>query len=129
GYIPNGLSLGDAAKLREQNPDEYIRRSMAAMATHVRAMLDLQARGADTFDYGNNIRMQAQRAGVEHAFDIPGFVPEYIRTLFCERKGPFRWAALSGNPDDIRVTDEAALDMFADNEALVRWIHLARERV
>ena len=95
---------------------------MASMARHVEAMLALQARGAVTFDYGNNIRAQALRAGVENAFDIPGFVPEYVRPLFCEGKGPFRWAALSGDPDDIRVTDEAALEMFADDQALCRWI-------
>ena len=129
GYIPNGLSLDEAARLRARNPPEYIARSMAAMAAHVRAMLTLRQRGAVTFDYGNNIRAQAREAGVADAFDIPGFVPEYIRPLFCEGKGPFRWAALSGDPDDIRVTDDAALDMFGRDEALVRWIHLARERV
>jgi urocanate hydratase len=102
---------------------------MAAMAAQVRAMLDLQQRGAVTFDYGNNIRAQAQQAGVTNAFEIPGFVPEYIRPLFCEGKGPFRWAALSGDPEDIRVTDEAALEMFGHDAALVRWITLARQRV
>jgi urocanate hydratase len=115
--------------LRERRPQDYIARSMAAMADHVRAMLALRARGAVTFDYGNNLRAQAKEAGVANAFDIPGFVPEYIRPLFCEGKGPFRWVALSGDPDDIRVTDDAALEMFAHDEALVRWIHLARERV
>jgi urocanate hydratase len=129
GYVPNGVSLEEANRLRERNPSEYVARSMAAMADHVRAMLELKQRGAITFDYGNNIRAQARQAGVANAFDIPGFVPEYIRPLFCEGKGPFRWAALSGDPDDIRVTDEAALEMFPHNEALVRWIHLARERV
>ena len=129
GYVPNGLRLDEAIGLRERDPHEYIARSMHAMAEHVRAMLALQQRGAVTFDYGNNIRAQARAAGVANAFDIPGFVPEYIRPLFCEGKGPFRWAALSGDPDDIRVTDEAALDMFAHDAALVRWIHLARERV
>jgi len=129
GYVPNGLSLDEANRLRERNPTEYIARSMSAMAEHVRAMLALRQRGAVTFDYGNNIRAQAKQAGVANAFDIPGFVPEYIRPLFCEGKGPFRWAALSGDPEDIRVTDEAALEMFGHNEALVRWIHLARERV
>jgi urocanate hydratase len=129
GYVPNGMSLDDAVRLRETQPAEYIDRAMAAMAQHVRAMLALQKSGAITFDYGNNIRAQAQKAGVPDAFEIPGFVPEYIRPLFCEGKGPFRWAALSGDPEDIRVTDEAALDMFAHDEALVRWIHLARERV
>ena len=129
GYVPNGLSLDEANRLRERNPTEYVARSMSAMAEHVRAMLALRQRGAVTFDYGNNIRAQAKQAGVASAFDIPGFVPEYIRPLFCEGKGPFRWAALSGDPEDIRVTDEAALEMFGHNEALVRWIHLARERV
>ena len=129
GYVPNGLSFDEAVRLRAANPAAYIERSMAAMAQHVRAMLALQSRGAVTFDYGNNIRAQAQKAGVVNAFDIPGFVPEYIRPLFCEGKGPFRWAALSGDPDDIRVTDEAALEMFGDDEALVRWIRLARDRV
>src|SRR5216110_2758287 len=126
GYIPNGLSLDEAARLRARNPPEYIARSMAAMAAHVRAMLTLRQRGAVTFDYGNKIRAQAREAGVADAFDIPGFVPEYIRPLFCEGKGPFRWAALSGDPDDIRVTDEAALEMFGNtDEALVRWLRLA----
>ncbi|PYR61470.1 MAG: urocanate hydratase [Acidobacteria bacterium] len=129
GYVPNGLSLDDAVRLRTANPTEYVARSMSAMAQHVRAMLALQSSGAVTFDYGNNIRAQAQQAGVANAFDIPGFVPEYIRPLFCEGKGPFRWAALSGDPEDIRMTDEAALEMFANDEALVRWITLARERV
>jgi urocanate hydratase len=129
GYVPNGLSLDEAERLRERDPQAYVLRSMAAMAEHVRAMLALQHLGAVTFDYGNNIRAQARQAGVADAFDIPGFVPEYIRPLFCEGKGPFRWAALSGDPDDIRVTDDAALDMFGHDQALVRWIHLARERV
>jgi urocanate hydratase len=129
GYVPNGLRLDEAVRLRERDPHEYIARSMHAMAEHVRAMLTLRQRGAVTFDYGNNIRAQAQQAGVSDAFVIPGFVPEYVRPLFCEGKGPFRWAALSGDPDDIRVTDDAALDMFGHDEALVRWIHLARERI
>ncbi|HEV8211216.1 MAG TPA: urocanate hydratase [Vicinamibacterales bacterium] len=129
GYVPNGMSLDEANRLRDRDPQDYIARSMAAMATHVRAMLVLKDRGAVAFDYGNNIRAQARQAGVANAFDIPGFVPEYIRPLFCEGKGPFRWAALSGDPEDIRVTDEAALEMFPHNEALVRWIRLARERV
>jgi urocanate hydratase len=129
GYVPNGMSLDEAARLRDRDPESYVSRSMAAMAEHVRAMLALQSRGAVTFDYGNNLRAQAQRAGVANAFDIPGFVPQYIRPLFCEGKGPFRWAALSGDPEDIRVTDEAALEMFGHDEALVRWITLARERV
>src|SRR5581483_7558803 len=128
GYVPNGLSLDDATRLRERNPSEYVERSMAAMADHVRAMLTLQQRGAVTFDYGNNIRAHAQQGGVSNAFEIPGFVPEYIRPLFCEGKGPFRWAALSGDPNDIRITDEAALEMFGHDPALVRWLTLARER-
>jgi urocanate hydratase len=129
GYVPNGLGFDDALRLRAQHPDDYIARAMRSMAAHVEAMLALQARGAVTFDYGNNIRAQAQRAGVARAFDIPGFVPEYIRPLFCEGKGPFRWAALSGDPADIRVTDDAALEMFGHDPALVRWLTLARERV
>jgi urocanate hydratase len=129
GYVPNGLSLAEAETLRHTRPDEYVRRSMAAMATHVRALLDLRRRGAVTFDYGNNIRTQARTAGVDDAFDIPGFVPEYVRPLFCAGKGPFRWAALSGDPEDIRATDRAALEMFADDEPLCRWIRLAGERV
>jgi urocanate hydratase len=129
GYVPHGMSLADAMSLREREPDEYIARAMASMARHVEAMLALQQRGAVTFDYGNNIRAQAARAGVKNAFDIPGFVPEYVRPLFCEGKGPFRWAALSGDPEDIHVTDALALDMFSDDEALVRWISMARERV
>jgi Urocanate hydratase len=123
------MSLDEANRLRDRSPSDYIARSIGAMAEQVRAMLALRARGSVTFDYGNNIRAQARLGGVENAFDIPGFVPEYIRPLFCEGKGPFRWAALSGDPEDIRVTDEAALEMFPHNESLVRWIHLARERV
>ena len=129
GYVPNGLSLDEAQRLRTADPDEYVRRSVAAMGRHVAAMLDLQGRGSVTFDYGNNIRAQAVKAGVARAFDIPGFVPEYIRPLFCEGKGPFRWAALSGDPADIHATDRAALEMFADDAALCRWIRLAGERV
>jgi urocanate hydratase len=129
GYVPGGMTLAEAMRLREREPDGYVEQSMQSMARHVEAMLALRARGAVTFDYGNNIRAQAKHAGVKNAFDIPGFVPEYVRPLFCEGKGPFRWAALSGDPDDIRVTDEAALDMFADDSALCRWIRLARERV
>jgi urocanate hydratase len=129
GYVPHGMSLADACVLRERQPERYVERAMASMARHVEAMLALRTRGAVTFDYGNNIRMQAKRAGIENAFDIPGFVPEYVRPLFCEGKGPFRWAALSGDPDDIRMTDDAALEMFAGDDALCRWIRLARERV
>jgi urocanate hydratase len=129
GYVPNGMSLAEALQLRERQPDRYIERAMASMACHVEAMLALRARGAVTFDYGNNIRTQAKRAGVENAFDIPGFVPEYVRPLFCEGKGPFRWVALSGDPDDIFTTDQAVLDMFSEDEALCRWIRMARARV
>jgi urocanate hydratase len=129
GYVPHGMTLAEAEALRRSDPGEYVKRSVAAMAVHVGAMLDLKARGAVTFDYGNNIRAQAVKGGVANAFDIPGFVPEYIRPLFCEGKGPFRWAALSGDPADIHATDRAALEMFAHDEALCRWITLASERV
>ena len=129
GYVPNEMSLEEALQLRAQNPDEYIKRSMAAMAQHVEAMLALQKKGAVTFDYGNNIRTQAKKAGCENAFDIPGFVPEYIRPLFCEGKGPFRWVALSGDPNDIARTDRLALDLFPKNEILSRWMKLAQERI
>jgi urocanate hydratase len=129
GYVPNGMPLREAELLRQSNPDEYVRRSTAAMADHVRAMLRLQRNGAVTFDYGNNIRAQAVLGGVSEAFDIPGFVPEYIRPLFCRGKGPFRWAALSGDPSDIAATDALALEMFKDDDALCRWIRLAGERV
>jgi urocanate hydratase len=129
GYVPHGMSLADAVSLRERQPEDYIARAMQSMARHVEAMLALKQRGAVTFDYGNNLRTQAKRAGVKNAFDIPGFVPEYVRPLFCEGKGPFRWAALSGDPEDIHVTDALALDMFGDDAALVRWIRMARERV
>ena len=129
GYVPAGLSLGQAAAMRRETPEEYLRRSMDSIAVHVRAMLDLQARGAVTFDYGNNIRGQALKAGVTNALDFPGFVPAYIRPLFCEGRGPFRWAALSGNPADIAVTDDLVLEMFPHNESLSRWIRLAREKI
>jgi urocanate hydratase len=129
GYVPHGMSLAEASVLRNTDPDTYADRAMQSMARHVEAMLALRQAGAVTFDYGNNIRAQARAAGVTNAFDIPGFVPEYVRPLFCEGRGPFRWAALSGDPEDIRVTDEAALEMFHENEALCRWIAMARERV
>jgi urocanate hydratase len=129
GYVPNGMTLREAEALRRTDPNEYTRRSMSAMADHVRAMLRFQRNGAIVFDYGNNIRAQAQQAGVPDAFDIPGFVPEYIRPLFCQGKGPFRWAALSGDSADIEATDRLALEMFADDPALCRWVRLARERV
>jgi urocanate hydratase len=129
GYVPVGLDLDQAAALRASDPDAYVRQSVASMTTHVRAMLAMQARGAVAFDYGNNIRAQAVAGGEARAFDIPGFVPEYIRPLFCEGKGPFRWAALSGDPADIAATDRLALEMFAHDEPLCRWIRLASERV
>ncbi|MEY2561912.1 MAG: urocanate hydratase [Verrucomicrobiota bacterium] len=129
GYVPNGMSLGEALSLRKSNPDEYVDRSMRAMGVHVEAMLTLQKKGAITFDYGNNLRTQAKKAGVENAFDIPGFVPEYIRPLFCEGKGPFRWVALSGDPADIARTDQLALELFPENQTLDRWIKLAQERI
>ena len=129
GYVPDGMSLADATRLREADPAEYQRRSIDAMGRHVAAMRALQQRGAIVFDYGNNIRAQAAKAGVSDAFAIPGFVPAYIRPLFCEGKGPFRWVALSGDPEDIYTTDRAALEMFGDNDALCRWIRLAQERV
>jgi urocanate hydratase len=129
GYVPNGMRLDDALALRRSNPEEYVRRSIDTMGQHIRAMLALKRAGAVTFDYGNNLRKQAQRAGVEDAFEIPGFVPEYIRPLFCEGRGPFRWAALSGDPEDIRITDKLALELFPHNETLARWMKLASERI
>ncbi|HUO86042.1 MAG TPA: urocanate hydratase, partial [Thermoanaerobaculia bacterium] len=129
GYVPHGLAWADALELRRRDPAEYVRRSRRSMAEHVRHMLALQERGAVTFDYGNNLRGQALAAGVERAFEIGGFVPLFIRPLFCEGKGPFRWAVLSGDPDDLAATDEAILETFPEDEALARWIRLARERV
>jgi urocanate hydratase len=129
GYVPNGMSLDEALALRTSNPEQYIERAMRSMATHVEAMLALQKKGAITFDYGNNIRTQAKKAGLENAFDIPGFVPEYIRPLFCEGRGPFRWVALSGEPEDIARTDRLALEMFPENKTLERWMKLAKERI
>jgi len=129
GYVPNGMSYDDALALRADDPDRYIEASMRTMAEHVRLMLTLQERGAITFDYGNNIRGQAIAAGVDNALDIVGFVPLYIRPMFCEGSGPFRWVALSGDPRDIDRTDQAVLDTFPDNEHLSRWIKLARERI
>jgi urocanate hydratase len=129
GYIPTGLSVDAAARLRQANPSDYVTAARASIATHVRAMLALQARGAVAFDYGNNIRTEARDAGVADAFAIPGFVPEYIRPLFCEGKGPFRWVALSGEPADLHRTDQLVLELFPDDAHLRRWITLARERV
>jgi urocanate hydratase len=129
GYVPAGVTLDEAAELRETDPVGYVERSTASMAQHVEAMLALKRSGAVAFDYGNNIRKQAFDAGCKDAFDIPGFVPEYIRPLFCEGKGPFRWVALSGDPQDIRKTDDLALEMFPDDRTLNRWLRLARDRV
>jgi urocanate hydratase len=129
GYVPAGMTLEQARSLRVADPSEYVARSMASMARHVEGMLALQSKGAVTFDYGNNIRTQARKAGVDHAFDIPGFVPEYIRPLFCEGRGPFRWVALSGDPQDIYRTDRLALDLFRHDETLARWMPLAQQRV
>jgi len=129
GYVPNGISLEEARRLRASDPEDYLARSFHSMGVHVEAMLALQKRGAVTFDYGNNIRTQATKAGVKNAYDIPGFVPEYIRPLFCEGRGPFRWAALSGEPEDIYRTDRLALELFPHNETLARWIPMARERI
>jgi urocanate hydratase len=129
GYVPHGISLDEALALRAKDPDEYVKRSMHSMAVHVEAMLALKKKGAVTFDYGNNIRAQAKKAGVANAFDIPGFVPEYIRPLFCEGCGPYRWVALSGDREDIARTDRLALELFPKNETLARWMKLARKRI
>ncbi len=129
GYVPNGMAYSEALQLRQTDPDRYITESMRTMGEHVAAMLAMQKRGAIAFDYGNNIRAQAKTVGVTNAFDIPGFVPEYIRPLFCEGAGPFRWAAISGNPEDIARTDRAVLETFPENEHLCRWIRMAGERI
>ncbi len=129
GYIPQGLTLAQAAELRHADPTGYVARARASMAVQVEAMIAMQRAGAHVFDYGNNLRAQAEIAGAKDAFSFPGFVPAYIRPLFCEGKGPFRWAALSGDPDDIRVTDEAVLDEIRDDPMLHRWMKLARERI
>ena len=129
GYVPGGMPLAEALELRTGDPERYIERAMASMADHVRAMLAFLERGSVVFDYGNNLRGQALAAGVEGAFDYPGFVPAYIRPLFCCGKGPFRWVALSGDPEDIRKTDDLVLRLFPDDAGLGRWIRLAREKV
>jgi urocanate hydratase len=130
GYVPHQLSYDDALKLRESDPQKYIRKAYHSMAVHCQAMLDLQKMGSVTFDYGNNLRGQAkENGGIENAFDFPGFVPAYIRTLFCEGKGPFRWVALSGNPEDIYKTDAKVLELFPEDEPLKRWITMAQEKV
>ena len=129
GYVPGGMTLEEALVLRKENPEEYVKKSMDSMTAHVEAMTGFQKQGAVVFDYGNNIRQQAFNNGYKEAFDFPGFVPAYIRPLFCEGKGPFRWAALSGDPKDIYRTDQVILDEFPDNEPLCRWIKMAQERV
>lgn len=129
GYVPHGIPYEDALKLRKSDPEKYIQMAKSSIVVHLQTMLEFQKRGSVTFDYGNNIRGEAFANGVKNAFDIPGFVPEYIRPLFCDGKGPFRWAALSGDPNDIYVTDEAVINTFPENKSLVRWIRLAREHV
>lgn len=129
GYIPHTLTNEQANVLRQQNPDQYIDLSYDSMKLHVELMIELQKRGAITFDYGNNIRARAKERGLQNAFDFPGFVPAYIRPLFCEGKGPFRWAALSGDPADIAVTDEVIANMFPENKSLQRWLKLAKEKI
>src|SRR5699024_7254205 len=129
GYVPEGYSLEEAKKLREENPEEYVKLSSASMAKHVEAMLQFQKNGAVVFDYGNNIRQVAFDTGVENAFDFPGFVPAYIRPLFCEGKGPFRFAALSGDPNDIAVADKKMRELFPENEKLMRWLDMAEEKI
>ncbi len=129
GYVPHGISYEEALELRKSNPDRYIQMAKQSIVVHLQTMLEFQKKGSVTFDYGNNIRGEAFANGVVNAFDIPGFVPEYIRPLFCDGKGPFRWAALSGDPQDIYVTDEAVINTFPENKSLVRWIKLAQENV
>jgi len=129
GYVPHTITNGQANLLREQNPAKYIELSYDSMKLHVELMLELQQMGAITFDYGNNIRARAKERGLEKAFDFPGFVPAYIRPLFCEGKGPFRWAALSGDPEDIRVTDDVMKQLFPENKSLMRWLQLAQEKI
>lgn len=129
GYVPAGLTLAAAEELRRTHPTQYIERSIASMGKHVEAMLEFKKRGAHVFDYGNNIRAQAVKAGVKNAFDFPGFVPAYIRPQFCEGRGPFRWVALSGDPDDIKVTDEALQELFPDDHGLAHWMKMAQERI
>jgi len=129
GYVPAGIGLAEARELRERDPETYVRRSMASIAEHVQAMLAFHRSGSVVFDYGNNIRQQAREAGVTDAFDFPGFVPAFIRPLFCEGKGPFRWAALSGEPDDILKTDAALMDLFPNDASLHRWLRLAEQKV
>jgi len=129
GYIPNGITYREAIRLRKSNPEQYVQESYKAMAEHCRGILKLMEKGAICFDYGNNLRGQAKKAGVNNAFDFPGFVPAYVRPLFCEGKGPFRWVALSGDPEDIFKTDDKVIELFPKDKTLVRWIELARDKV
>ena len=129
GYVPQGISLQEANELRKNDPEKYTQLSYQTMKKHVEMMLELQTRGAVTFDYGNNLRARAFEAGLKNAFDFPGFVPAYIRPLFCEGKGPFRWAALSGDPEDIRITDTVMMELFPKNEGMIRWIKMAQEKI
>jgi urocanate hydratase len=129
GYVPNGMSLAKAEALRESDPQKYIAESMRSMGEHVQAMIDFQKNGAIVFDYGNNIRAQAEQVGVGNGYDFPGFVPAYIRELFCVGKGPFRWVALSGNPEDIYKTDDIVRELFPENKPLMRWLDMAKERI
>ena len=129
GYIPNGITYREAIRLRKSNPEQYVQESYKAMAEHCRGILKLMEKGAICFDYGNNLRGQAKKAGVNNAFDFPGFVPAYVRPLFCEGKGPFRWVALSGEPEDIFKTDEKVIELFPEDKMLVRWIKLARDKI
>ncbi|MDD4615478.1 MAG: urocanate hydratase, partial [Caldisericia bacterium] len=129
GYVPNGISFQEALQLRKEDPKTYIKMAMNSITTHVKAMLDMQKAGSIVFDYGNNIRGQAKTNGLDNAFDFPGFVPAYIRPLFCEGKGPFRWVALSGDPNDIYETDKAILELFPENKHLCNWIKKAQKEV
>ena len=129
GYIPNRMTFQEALDLRKSDPDRYMQESFRAISEHVRGILQLKNMGSVAFDYGNNLRGQAKKAGVENAFDYPGFVPAYVRPLFCEGKGPFRWVALSGDPEDIFKTDEKVIELFSENEQLVRWIKLAQDKI
>jgi urocanate hydratase len=129
GYVPNGISYQEALDLRTSDPEKYVKESFRSMAEHCQGMLDLQKMGSIAFDYGNNLRGQAKKAGVKNAFDFPGFVPAYVRPLFCDGRGPFRWVALSGDPEDIYKTDDKILEMFPDDETQTRWIKMAREKV
>jgi len=129
GYVPAGLTLDEATELRGSDPEEYVRRARASMAAQVEAMVGFMDEGAVTFDYGNNLRAEAKEGGATRAFDYPGFVPAFVRPMFCEGKGPFRWAALSGDPEDILTTDRAIADLFPDDERLHRWLRIAEERV